>query len=62
MGVAREDGGEREELIFDAKTKEYLGERVIAVEDLPSGFKKGQITGTSAILHRTVVDKAGQRP
>ncbi|MFF1624117.1 CU044_5270 family protein [Streptomyces sp. NPDC058251] len=62
VGVAREDGGEREELIFDAKTKEYLGERVIAVEDLPSGFKKGQITGTSAILNRTVVDKAGQRP
>ncbi|WP_369248363.1 CU044_5270 family protein [Streptomyces sp. R41] len=62
VAVARVDGGEREELIFDRETKKYLGERVVAVEDLPSGFKKGQTTGSSAILKREVVDKAGQRP
>jgi len=62
VAVARVDDGEREELIFDKKTKEYLGERDVAVEDQPSGFKKGQTTGSSAILKREIVDKAGQRP
>ncbi|GAA3088074.1 hypothetical protein ACFQ0X_19850 [Streptomyces rectiviolaceus] len=50
------------ELIFDKKTKEFLGERQVAVEDLPTGFKEGTVTGRSAVLERVVVDKAGQRP
>jgi len=62
VAVARVDSGEREELIFDKKTHEYLGEREVAVEDLSWGFKKGQTTGSSAILKREVVDKAGRRP
>ncbi|MCX4665293.1 CU044_5270 family protein [Streptomyces sp. NBC_01381] len=62
VAIAREDQGERQELIFDKKTKEFLGERQVAVEDLPSGPKKGDVTGRSAVLERTVVDKAGQRP
>ncbi|MDF3143467.1 MULTISPECIES: CU044_5270 family protein [unclassified Streptomyces] len=62
VAVARVDRGQRFELIFDKKTKEFLGEREVAVEDLPWGFKKGDITGRAAILERTVVDKAGQRP
>lgn len=62
VAVARVDDGERVELIFDKKTKEFLGEREVAVEDLSHGFKKGEVTGRSAVLERAVVDKAGQRP
>ncbi|MEU0738476.1 CU044_5270 family protein [Streptomyces sp. NPDC006134] len=62
IAVARVDDGERVELIFDKKTKEFLGEREVAVEDLPWGFEKGDVTGRFAVLERAVVDKAGQRP
>jgi hypothetical protein len=62
IAVARVDAGERVELIFDKKTKEFLGERSVAVKDLPYGFKKGDVTGSSAVLERTVVDKRGERP
>lgn len=62
VAVARIDDGERVELIFDKETKEFLGEREVAVEDLPWGFKKGDVTGRTAILERTVVDEVGQRP
>lgn len=61
IAVAREDDGVRQELIFDPKTYEFLGERQVAVQDA-DGLKKGQVVGVSAILERTVVDKAGQRP
>ncbi|WP_405907193.1 CU044_5270 family protein [Streptomyces sp. NBC_00828] len=61
IAVAREDDGIRQELIFDPKTYEFLGERQVAVQDT-YGLKKGQVVGVSAILDRTVVDKAGQRP
>ncbi|GAA2325936.1 CU044_5270 family protein [Streptomyces kunmingensis] len=62
VAVARVNDGERQELIFDKKTKQFLGERTVAVEDLPDGQKKGELTGSSAILERAVVDKPGQRP
>ncbi len=62
IAVARVDDGERVELIFDKKTKEFLGEREVAVEDLPWGFEKGEVTGRFAVLERAVVDKRGQRP
>jgi hypothetical protein len=62
VAVARVNDGEREELIFDKETKQFLGERIVAVEDLPDGQKKGELTGSSAILERAVVDKPGQRP
>ncbi|MGW3725937.1 CU044_5270 family protein [Streptomyces sp. NPDC000851] len=62
VAVARVDDGERVELIFDKETKEFLGEREVAVEDLPSGFEKGDVTGRTAILERTVVDERGERP
>ncbi|WP_369171516.1 CU044_5270 family protein [Streptomyces sp. R28] len=61
VAVARVDDGERNELIFDKKTKKFLGERSVAVEDMQGGFHKGDVTGRTAILERTVVDKAGQR-
>lgn len=62
VAVARTDDGERVELIFDKETKEFLGERQVAVEDLPWGFEKGEVTGRSAVLERTVVDERGERP
>lgn len=62
VAVARVDDGERNELIFDKKTKEFLGERSVAVEDMKGGFKKGDVTARTAVLERAVVDKAGQRP
>ncbi|GCB47008.1 CU044_5270 family protein [Streptomyces sp. NL15-2K] len=62
VAVARIDDGERTELIFDKTTKEFLGEREVAVEDRANGFKKGEVTGRFAILERTVVDKKGERP
>lgn len=62
VAVARIDDGERRELIFDKKTKEFLGEREVAVEDLPWGFKKGQVTARTAVLERAIVDQRGERP
>jgi hypothetical protein len=62
VAIARVEDGERHELIFDKETREFLGERVVAVEDLPWGFKKGDVTGRTAVLERTVVDERGERP
>lgn len=62
VAVARIDDGQRRELIFDKQTKEFLGEREVAVEDLPWGFKKGEVTARTAVLERTVVDERGERP
>ncbi len=62
VAVARVDDGERVELIFDKKTMKFLGEREVAVEDLQSGFEKGDVMGRTAILERTLVDKRGERP
>ncbi|MES4904431.1 MULTISPECIES: CU044_5270 family protein [unclassified Streptomyces] len=64
VAVARADSGRstlREELIFDEKTGEYLGERSVALEDA-DGHRAGQVTGTTALLNRAVVDKPDQRP
>ncbi|GAA1357411.1 CU044_5270 family protein [Streptomyces beijiangensis] len=62
IAIAREDDGILEQLIFDKNTKTYLGEREVAVRDLPNGLKKGDLAGTSAIMNRTVVDRPGQQP
>ncbi|WP_405600872.1 CU044_5270 family protein [Streptomyces sp. NBC_01410] len=62
VAVAREDSGIREELIFDKKTKKYLGERSVAVRDIEGGLKKGELEGSSAILQRAVVDRVRQTP
>ncbi|MFJ1745457.1 hypothetical protein ACIOJD_04340 [Streptomyces sp. NPDC088116] len=37
VAVARANEGERQELIFDKETKQFLGGRIVAVEDLPDG-------------------------
>ncbi|UIX31701.1 CU044_5270 family protein [Streptomyces sp. GQFP] len=45
--------GEEEQLIFDKKTYTFLGERVL---------DDGKLVGSSSVLERAVVDRAGQRP
>ncbi|GAA1644215.1 CU044_5270 family protein [Actinoplanes couchii] len=52
---------ERTEWIFDPATFEYLGQRSYLVADTLDG-KAGTLTGTSAVIERAVVDKAGNRP
>ncbi|MGH4032396.1 CU044_5270 family protein [Actinomycetota bacterium Odt1-20B] len=61
VAIAWEDDGQRQELLFDKETKKYLGEREVLTEDKPFG-KKGDVLATTAVLERTIVDKAGQRP
>ncbi len=55
-----EHGG-KDEWIFDRHSLKYLGERDIA-GSAARGVKPGTVVGASAILRRTVVDKAGQHP
>jgi hypothetical protein len=47
------DDGEVTQLIFDKKTYDFLGERVL---------DGGKLIGSSSILERGVADRAGQRP
>ncbi|GLZ00478.1 CU044_5270 family protein [Actinoplanes sp. NBRC 103695] len=62
VAVAHTDiQGERREWIFDPDTFTYLGERSYLVRDTNVG-KKGMLTGTTAVLERAVVDKAGKAP
>ncbi|WP_416973488.1 CU044_5270 family protein [Streptomyces sp. 4F14] len=66
------DGGDtgRQELIFDPKTWKLLGRRIVLLKDIKTDsdigchgvLKAGSVEGTSAILQRAIVDKAGQRP
>lgn len=51
----------RAELIFDAETYEYLGERGVAVKDHDI-WHKGDVTGGEARLRVAIVDRAGQLP
>ncbi|MFF3404549.1 CU044_5270 family protein, partial [Streptomyces sp. NPDC002659] len=55
IAVARVHDGERTEWIFDKKTMEFLGERSVMVKDTPWA-KAGQVTGTTAVLTRTIAD------
>lgn len=51
----------REELIFDPKTYEFLGERDVVTVD-GNGFTKGQVPGSSARMRIAIVDRPGQLP
>ncbi|MGA8114130.1 MAG: CU044_5270 family protein [Actinocatenispora sp.] len=55
-----EHGG-RDQWIFDRKSLRYLGERDLAGTGV-RGVKPGTVTGTTAVLHRGVVDKVRQLP
>lgn len=65
-----ENGASRRELIFDRKTLILLGTRDVVLKDSPTNpgevcdgmIKAGSVQGTSAVLERAFVDKAGERP
>jgi hypothetical protein len=59
--VSRTDNGMRHDLIFDAKTYRFLGERDVAVGDVRP-FPKGAVTGFTAQMKVAIVDAAGQLP
>jgi hypothetical protein len=61
IAVARSDHQVRFEYIFDAKTYEFLGERVVVVGNLPP-YPKGVVSRWTAQLKVAIVDRAGQLP
>ncbi|WP_127506785.1 CU044_5270 family protein [Actinoplanes solisilvae] len=61
IAVSRTDGGLRSDLIFDATTYRFLGEREVAVNDVVP-YPKGSVVGWTAQLKVAIVDGAGQRP
>ncbi|MCX5176995.1 CU044_5270 family protein [Streptomyces virginiae] len=67
IAVARldEHSGQREEWIFDRQTLTFLGERSVQVQG-ESGeqglIKPGTVVSTSAVMHRTVVDRIKELP
>jgi hypothetical protein len=70
VGYVGKDKISRDELIFDKKSLNFLGTRDVVLKDAKTNpgevcdgiIKAGSVQGTSAILDRAVVDKAGQRP
>jgi hypothetical protein len=61
IAVTRMDAGIRSDLIFDAKTYHFLGERDVVVGDSPP-FAKGAVIGYTAQLRIRIVDAVGQLP
>jgi hypothetical protein len=63
MAVSRltAKGQVRFDYIFDAKTYEFLGERVVVVGHLPP-YPKGVVSRWTAKLKVAIVDRAGQLP
>jgi hypothetical protein len=61
VAVSLLSGPVRFDYIFDAKTYEFLGERVVVVGHLPP-YPKGVVSRWTAQLRMTVVDRAGQLP
>jgi hypothetical protein len=51
--------GSRTELIFDARTHAFLGERSTQVRN-QDGLKAGQVLDSTAVLKIAIVDRAGQ--
>jgi hypothetical protein len=54
IAVARTDGGDREEWIFDRNTLQFRGERDVTAD--------GSVGGSTAVVSRAVVDHAGDLP
>ena len=61
VAVSRIDHQVRFDYIFDAKTYDFLGERVVVVGNLPP-YPKGVVSRWTARLQVAIVDRAGQRP
>jgi hypothetical protein len=61
IAVSRTSIGIRSDLIFDASTYHFLGERDVVVGDSPP-FPRGAVIGYTALLRIAIVDQAGQLP
>jgi hypothetical protein len=61
IAVSRSDRTVRFDYVFDAKTYEFLGERVVVVGKLPP-YPKGVVSRWTAQLKVAIVDRAGQLP
>ncbi|WP_051807165.1 CU044_5270 family protein [Actinoplanes subtropicus] len=61
IAVCRADQGQSYELIFDASTYAFLGERDVVAGDHP-GLPKDAVLGWTAQLRMAIVDRAGQLP
>lgn len=61
IAVSRTSGKVRFDYIFDAKTYDYLGERVVVVGHLPP-YPKGAVSAFTAQLRVAIVDRTGQLP
>jgi hypothetical protein len=62
IAVSRTDGGIRADLIFDAATYHFLGERDVVVGNTARPFPKGAVIGWTAQLKVAIVDRPGQSP
>jgi hypothetical protein len=61
IAVSRTNQGIRHDLIFDSSTYRFLGERDVAVGNVPP-YPKNAVIGWTAQLHLAIVDRAGQLP
>lgn len=61
VAVSRVDHQTRFDYIFDARTYDFLGERVVVVGNLPP-YPKGAVSRWTARLRVAIVDRAGQLP
>ncbi|MEU2672000.1 CU044_5270 family protein [Streptomyces sp. NPDC007164] len=61
VAVARTAHGEQTQWIFDRTTYAFLGERTVLAEAGGAG-PAGTVMGTSAVLTRAAVDRAGELP
>ncbi|WP_327677406.1 CU044_5270 family protein [Kitasatospora sp. NBC_00458] len=62
VAVAHVDSGVRSEWIFDPKTHDFLGERLVVVGEGNDLGKPGTVAGHSAVLGRAVTDQPGEEP
>ncbi|MFG2027007.1 CU044_5270 family protein [Streptomyces sp. NPDC048825] len=64
IAITREDASSatRDEWIFDKDTLAFLGSRSYITKDEVKGITSDTLSGTSAIMKRTVVDRQGEAP
>ncbi len=62
IGVARSEGTDRTELVFDGATCEFLGARGVGMVRTGENGPLVRATYTSAVLRHAVTDRAGEQP
>jgi hypothetical protein len=62
IAVSRVEAGTRHDLIFDATTYHFLGERDVVVSNEAAPFPKNAVIGWTAQLKIAIVDRVGQLP